>query len=113
MSVLTVVDVVETLSDVRPQRAAQVIAESEVKARKVFPNWRRKRAEATAIEVIGSTRKTTSEDLIADVLGWRFCTLKNSGDLYSTVDVTLSLLWLIDGHQQVVLEIEIPGGGII
>lgn len=65
--------------------------------------WRRKR-NVRVIGITGSVGKSTTKELIADVLGQRYRTLKNPGNLNNEIGLPLTLLSLSGGHERVVLE---------
>jgi len=65
--------------------------------------WRRK-LEVKVIGVTGSVGKSTTKELVADVLSQRYTTLKNPGNLNNEIGLPLTLLSLSEGHQRAVLE---------
>jgi UDP-N-acetylmuramoyl-tripeptide--D-alanyl-D-alanine ligase len=79
--------------------------------------WRRslsvKSPGLRLIGIAGGAGKSTTKELVAEVLDQRYRTLKNSGDLKNEVDLPLTLLSLSEGHQRAVLEIELHGAGEI
>jgi UDP-N-acetylmuramoyl-tripeptide--D-alanyl-D-alanine ligase len=72
--------------------------------------WRRK-LNVHVIGVTGSVGKSTTKELIAEVLGQRFRTLKNQGNLNNEIGLPLTLLRLGLGHERAVLEMGfyVPG----
>ncbi len=72
--------------------------------------WRRK-LNVRVIGVTGSVGKSTTKELIAEVLGQRFRTLKNPGNLNNEIGLPLTLLRLGPGHERAVLEMGfyVPG----
>jgi UDP-N-acetylmuramoyl-tripeptide--D-alanyl-D-alanine ligase len=72
--------------------------------------WRRK-LDLTVVAITGSVGKSTTKELIAEVLGQRYRTLKNPGNLNNEIGLPLSLLRLGRGHQVAVLEMGfyVPG----
>lgn len=72
--------------------------------------WRRK-LDVEVIGITGSVGKTTSKEVIAEVLGQRYATLKNPGNLNNEIGLPLTLLKLTEGHQRAVLEMGfyVPG----
>lgn len=72
--------------------------------------WRRK-LDLTVVAITGSVGKSTTKELIAEVLGQRYRTLKNPGNLNNEIGLPLSLLRLGKGHQVAVLEMGfyVPG----
>lgn len=72
--------------------------------------WRRKQ-NVRVIGVTGSVGKSTTKELIAEVLSQRYHTLKNQGNLNNEIGLALTLLRLGAGHQRAVLEMGfyVPG----
>ncbi|MCB9135226.1 MAG: UDP-N-acetylmuramoyl-tripeptide--D-alanyl-D-alanine ligase [Anaerolineales bacterium] len=71
--------------------------------------WRKHLAHVTAIAIAGNFGKTTTKDLVAEMLGQRYRTLTNTGNTRSDLDIPLALTSLTAGHQRMVLEVNIPG----
>ena len=63
------------------------------------------------IGITGSVGKSTTKELIAEVLSQRYRTLKNAGNLNNEIGLPLTLLRLGGGHQRAVLEMGfyVPG----
>lgn len=72
--------------------------------------WRRK-LNVRVIGITGSVGKSTTKELIAEVLGQRYRTLKNPGNLNNEIGMPLTLLSLSEGHERAVLEMGfyVPG----
>lgn len=72
--------------------------------------WRRKH-NLTVVGITGSVGKSTTKELIAEVLGQRFRVLKNAGNQNNEIGLPLTLLRLSPGHQVAVLEMGfyVPG----
>lgn len=72
--------------------------------------WRRK-LSLRVIGITGSVGKSTTKELVAEVLEQRFRTLKNPGNLNNEIGLPVSLLRLSEGHQAAVLEMGfyVPG----
>ncbi|MCX7668566.1 MAG: Mur ligase family protein, partial [Anaerolineae bacterium] len=66
--------------------------------------WWRSRMPAIAIGVTGSVGKTTTKEIIANVLAQRFVTLRSEGNLNNEIGLPLTLLKLRPEHERVVLE---------
>jgi UDP-N-acetylmuramoyl-tripeptide--D-alanyl-D-alanine ligase len=183
---LTIADILEALSGIRPQRSSQVITEACIDSRKVIPGamfiaipgerldghdyvgeafergahlalvqkdlssrfsqldlrhgleltaleqlevpfclrvddsvqalqqaarfWRRK-MPARVIGVTGSVGKSTTKELVAEVLSQRYRTLKSLGNYNNEIGLPLMLLRLSEGYQRAVLEMGfyVPG----
>jgi UDP-N-acetylmuramoyl-tripeptide--D-alanyl-D-alanine ligase len=63
------------------------------------------------IGITGSVGKSTTKELVAEVLNQRFRTLKNPGNLNNEIGLPLTLLSLGEGHERAVLEMGfyVPG----
>jgi len=72
--------------------------------------WRKKHA-VRVIGITGSVGKSTTKEVVAEVLGQRHCTLKNKGNLNNEIGLPLTLLSLREEHERVVLEMGfyVPG----
>jgi UDP-N-acetylmuramoyl-tripeptide--D-alanyl-D-alanine ligase len=72
--------------------------------------WRRK-LNLRVIGITGSVGKSTTKELVAEVLDQRYRTLKSSGNLNNEIGLPLTLLSLSEGHERAVLEMGfyVPG----
>ena len=72
--------------------------------------WRRK-LDVRVIGITGSVGKSTTKELVAEVLSQRYRTLKNPGNLNNEIGLPMTMLRLSEGHERVVLEMGfyIPG----
>ena len=72
--------------------------------------WRRK-MDVRVIGVTGSVGKSTTKEMIAEVLTTRYRTLKSPGNLNNEIGLPLTLLKLSEGHQRAVMEMGfyVPG----
>lgn len=77
---------------------------------KIAAFWRR-RLDIRVIGVTGSVGKSTTKELIAEVLNQRYRVLKNVGNLNNEIGLPLTLLRLGPGYQVAVLEMGfyVPG----
>jgi len=66
-------------------------------------SWRRK-LDLRVVGITGSVGKSTTKELIAEVLSTRYRTLKSPGNLNNEIGLPLTLLKLSRGHQCAVLE---------
>lgn len=73
--------------------------------------YRRKLVNLRVIGITGSVGKSTTKELVAEVLSQRYRTLKNTGNLNNEIGLPLTLLRLGAGHQRAVLEMGfyVPG----
>ncbi len=72
--------------------------------------WRRK-LDLRVIGITGSVGKSTTKELVAEVLGTRYRTLKNPGNLNNEIGLPLTILRLSSGYERAVLEMGfyVPG----
>ena len=72
--------------------------------------WRRK-LDLRVIGITGSVGKSTTKEMIAEVLSTRYRTLKSPGNLNNELGLPLTVLKLSDGHQRAVMEMGfyVPG----
>lgn len=65
--------------------------------------WRRKLA-LRVIGITGSVGKSTTKEIVADVLSQRYRTHRNPGNLNNEIGLPISLLQLTENHERAVLE---------
>lgn len=72
--------------------------------------WRRK-LDLRLIGVTGSVGKSTTKEMIAEVLSTRYRTLKSPGNLNNEIGLPLTMLRITPGHQRAVMEMGfyVPG----
>lgn len=72
--------------------------------------WRRK-LDLRVIGITGSVGKSTTKEMIAEVLSTRYRTLKSPGNLNNEIGLPLTMLKLSPGHQRAVMEMGfyVPG----
>jgi len=96
---------------INPESRFCILVENSLAAlQKMAGSWRRK-LDLTVIGITGSVGKSTTKELIAEVLTQRYRTLKNPGNLNNEIGLPLTLLSLTEGHEKAVLEMGfyIPG----
>lgn len=73
--------------------------------------WRRKLPGLRVVGITGSVGKSTTKEMVAEVLGIRYRTLKSPGNLNNEIGLPLTLLRLGSGYERAVLEMGfyIPG----
>ncbi len=94
-----------------PEPPCCLLVENTVQAlQQVARFWRRK-LELRVVGITGSVGKSTTKELIAEVLGQRYRTLKNPGNLNNEIGLPLTLLRLGEGYEVAVLEMGfyVPG----
>ena len=72
--------------------------------------WRRQ-LNVRVIGITGSVGKSTTKEVVAEVLSRRYSTLKNPGNLNNEIGLPLTLLHLTEEHERAVLEMGfyVPG----
>jgi UDP-N-acetylmuramoyl-tripeptide--D-alanyl-D-alanine ligase len=87
-----------------------LVPESLAALQKTAKFWRRK-LDIRIVAITGSVGKSTTKELVAEVLSRRYCTLKSKGNLNNEIGLPLTLLRLGVGYQRAVLEMGfyIPG----
>ena len=88
-----------------PGRDTAIIAvEDSLKALGDLAQWWRRQHDVTAAAITGSTGKTTTKEMAADILSLSSVTLKNKGNFNNLVGLPLTLLRLKEDHRRAVLE---------
>lgn len=75
--------------------------------------WMRRFPEVRVVGVTGSVGKSTTTDVITQVLSRRYRVLKSQSGLSSEVNVPLTVLHLTNSHQRLVLEMGMPAWGTL
>ena len=72
--------------------------------------WRNK-LNVQVIGITGSVGKSTTKEVVAEVLSQRYCTLKNKGNLNNEIGLPLTMFSLTEQHERAVLEMGfyVPG----
>jgi UDP-N-acetylmuramoyl-tripeptide--D-alanyl-D-alanine ligase len=94
-----------------PDEPFCLLVDDSLKAlQKIAYFWRRK-LNLRVIGITGSVGKSTTKELVAEVLSQRYHTFKNPGNLNNEIGLPLSLLKLGPGHECAVLEMGfyVPG----
>ena len=89
-----------------------IVPESLTGLQELAAYWR-KQMPAIATGITGSVGKTTSKEIIANVLSQRYTTLRSEGNFNNEVGLPLTLLCLRPEHQRVVLEMGMYAPGEI
>jgi UDP-N-acetylmuramoyl-tripeptide--D-alanyl-D-alanine ligase len=73
--------------------------------------WRRKFSGLRVVGITGSVGKSTTKEMVAEVLGIRYRTLKSPGNLNNEIGLPLTILRLGSGYERAVLEMGfyVPG----
>jgi len=88
-----------------------VIVDSTLEAIKTIGAYYRSLFNIPVIGITGSVGKTTAKEIIASVLGEKFCVLKTEMNLNNELGVPLTLLSLEEKHEVAVIEMGISDFG--
>ncbi len=85
--------------------------DNTIKALQTIAAYWRRRLNIRVVGITGSVGKSTTKELIHEVLSQRYRTLKNVGNLNNEIGLPLTILRLSPGHQYAVLEMGffVPG----
>jgi UDP-N-acetylmuramoyl-tripeptide--D-alanyl-D-alanine ligase len=85
--------------------------ENSLRALQQIARFWRRRLDLKVIGITGSVGKSTTKELVSEVLSQRYRTLKNPGNLNNEIGLPLTLLSLSEGHERAVLEMGfyVPG----
>jgi UDP-N-acetylmuramoyl-tripeptide--D-alanyl-D-alanine ligase len=100
-----------------PQRLAEfdgpfcLLVENTVAALQETARFWRSKLNLRVVGITGSVGKSTTKELVAEVLGTRYHTLKNLGNLNNEIGLPLTILRLSSGYSHAVLEMGfyVPG----
>ncbi|MCC6146168.1 MAG: UDP-N-acetylmuramoyl-tripeptide--D-alanyl-D-alanine ligase [Anaerolineaceae bacterium] len=94
-----------------PQPPFCLLVEDTLAALQHIAGFWRNQLDVRVIGITGSVGKSTTKELIAEVLCQRYHTLKNAGNLNNEIGLPLTLLQLGSGHERAVLEMGfyVPG----
>jgi UDP-N-acetylmuramoyl-tripeptide--D-alanyl-D-alanine ligase len=79
------------------------VASSLEALQNIAKRWR-ETLSLRVIGITGSVGKSTTKELTAEVLGQRYRTIKNPGNLNNEIGLPVSLLKITEGHERAVLE---------
>lgn len=88
-----------------------ILVEDSLAALQQVARFWRGRLNLRVIGITGSVGKSTTKELVAEVLDQRYHTLKNPGNLNNEIGLPLTILSLSEGHEYAVLEMGfyVPG----
>ncbi len=101
----------EQIDALHPQQPVYLRVDNTIAAlQKLAAFWRRK-LNLIVVGVTGSVGKSTTKELIAQVLSRRYATYRNPGNLNNEIGLPLTILSLTPSHQCAVLEMGfyVPG----
>ena len=103
-----------THKDAEPVPGKVIIrVEDTLKALGDLASYYRRKFNIPFIGVTGSVGKTTTKDMIADVLGQKFNVLKTAGNFNNEIGLPLTMFKLDGFHQAAVIEMGMSGFGEI
>lgn len=99
----------QALSDLEMPFCLRV--EDSLQALQTIARFWRRTLNVRVIGITGSVGKTTTKEVVAEVLSRRYRTLKNPGNLNNEIGLPLTLLRMTAGHERAVLEMGfyVPG----
>jgi UDP-N-acetylmuramoyl-tripeptide--D-alanyl-D-alanine ligase len=99
----------ETLANI--EEPACLLVEDSVSALQTIAKFWRSRLDVVVVGITGSVGKSTTKELVAEVLSHRYPTLKNEGNYNNEIGLPLTILGLTQGHRRAVLEMGfyVPG----
>jgi UDP-N-acetylmuramoyl-tripeptide--D-alanyl-D-alanine ligase len=88
-----------------------LLVENSLKAMQDIAYFWRRKLDVKVIGITGSVGKSTTKELIAEVIGRRYPTLKNEGNYNNEIGLPMTMLNLTEGHKRAVLEMGfyVPG----
>ncbi|PKO23803.1 MAG: UDP-N-acetylmuramoylalanyl-D-glutamyl-2, 6-diaminopimelate--D-alanyl-D-alanine ligase [Chloroflexi bacterium HGW-Chloroflexi-1] len=89
--------------EIRNSKCVFVVPDSLATLQKLSAHWRAQMS-AEVIAITGSVGKTTTKEIVANVLAQRYATLRSEGNLNNEIGLPLTLLRLTPEHRRVVLE---------
>ena len=91
--------------------AACLQVEDPLKALQQVAKFWRSKLNVEVIGITGSVGKSTTKEVVAEVLSQRYNTLKNKGNLNNEIGLPLTMLGLTEEHERAVLEMGfyVPG----
>ncbi len=100
----------ETLSS-PPEYPACLWVRDSLQALQQIARFWRKQLNVRVIGITGSVGKSTTKEMVAEVLGRKYSTLKNEGNYNNEIGLPLTLLNVTKGHERAVLEMGfyVPG----
>jgi UDP-N-acetylmuramoyl-tripeptide--D-alanyl-D-alanine ligase len=81
-----------------------LLVENSLKAMQDIAHFWRRKLDLKVIGITGSVGKSTTKELITEVIGRRYPTLKNEGNYNNEIGLPMTLLNLTEGHKRAVLE---------
>ena len=88
-----------------------LIVDDSLNAMQQIARFWRRRLDLVVIGITGSVGKSTTKEMVAEVLNQRYKTLKSPGNLNNEIGLPLTLLQLSEQHERAILEMGfyVPG----
>jgi UDP-N-acetylmuramoyl-tripeptide--D-alanyl-D-alanine ligase len=88
-----------------------IMVDDPLKALQQVAKFWRNKLPVQVVGITGSVGKSTTKEVVAEVLSQRYCTLKNKGNMNNEIGLPLTMLNLTEQHERAVLEMGfyIPG----
>jgi UDP-N-acetylmuramoyl-tripeptide--D-alanyl-D-alanine ligase len=96
---------------IRPTRAAVILVGDTIRALQDLAQVVRRASGTTVVAVSGSAGKTTTKEVLADLLAARFDVFRSHGNFNNHIGLPLSLLHLRNGHDIAVVELGMNHAG--
>ncbi len=94
-----------------PTKPFCIFVDDSLKALQQIARFWRNKLDLRVIGITGSVGKSTTKELVAEILSVRYATLKNPGNLNNEIGLPITILQLSEGYQCAVLEMGfyVPG----
>ncbi|MEA3439373.1 MAG: UDP-N-acetylmuramoyl-tripeptide--D-alanyl-D-alanine ligase [Chloroflexota bacterium] len=99
------------IAEIEPHTPIKLYVEDSLEALQQIARFWRRKIDLRVIGITGSVGKSTTKEVVAEVLNQRYRTLKNPGNLNNEIGLPLTILGLGKGHERAVLEMGfyVPG----
>lgn len=109
-----IIDLRDEADETRPSKLEPPVClrvDSSLEALQRAAKYWRSQFDIRVVGITGSVGKSTTKELVADVLGQRFRTIRSPGNMNNEIGLPLSLLGLTALHERAVLEMGfyVPG----
>jgi len=90
---------------------ACLLVEDSLSALQQIARFWRSKLDVEVIGITGSVGKSTTKEMVAEILSHRYSTLKNEGNYNNEIGLPMTILGLSEGHERAVLEMGfyVPG----
>lgn len=103
--------VAKAIANIGPSTPICLLVEDSLVALQQIARFWRRQNDLRVIGITGSVGKSTTKEVVAEVLNQRYQTLKNPGNLNNEIGLPLTILGMGKGHERAVLEMGfyVPG----